>query len=107
LTIIEHPEKFAHYDLGFVKPLDTELLHEVFNQNKHVVVYEEGTVKGGVGSAILEFAAAQGYTIPVDLEGIPDEFISHGNSKKLLENLGLDTKGICKKLNSLLNKNKE
>jgi 1-deoxy-D-xylulose-5-phosphate synthase len=107
LTIIEQPEKFAHYDLGFVKPLDTELLHEVFNQNKHVVVYEEGTVKGGVGSAILEFAAAQGYTIPVDLEGIPDEFISHGNSKKLLENLGLDTKGICKKLNSLLNKNKE
>jgi 1-deoxy-D-xylulose-5-phosphate synthase len=107
LNRIEQPESFAHYDLGFVKPLDTKLLHEVFTKYEHIVIYEEGALEGGVGSAVLEFSAAQGYTIPVDLEGIPDEFISHGNSKKLLENLGLDTKGICKKLNSLLNKNKE
>lgn len=107
LTLNEHPEQFAHFDLGFIKPLDAELLHEVFNQYLHVLVYEEGTVKGGVGSAVLEFAAAHSYSIPIELEGIPDKFISHGASKKLFNILGLDAQGICRKLNSLSNKNKE
>ncbi|MDA8948368.1 1-deoxy-D-xylulose-5-phosphate synthase [Flavobacteriaceae bacterium] len=107
LTEVDQPENFAHYDLGFVKPLDTGLLHEVFTKYKRIVFYEEGSIKGGAGSAVLEFAAAHHYTVPIDLEGVPDEFISHGNSNKLFQNLGLDAQGICKKLNSLSNKNKE
>ena len=107
LTKVDHPENFAHYDLGFVKPLDVEMLHEVFNQYKHIIVFEEGTIKGGAGSSVLEFSATHKYKIPIDLEGIPDKFISHGSPKKLFESLGLDAKGICKKLNSLSNKNRE
>ena len=100
-------DNFAHFDLGFVKPLDLELLHAVFNTYQRVVVFEEGTVKGGAGSAILEFAAKYNYNIPIELEGVPDQFISHGNPKNLLKDLGLDTDGICKKLDSILNKNEE
>ena len=84
-------DNFAHFDLGFVKPLDLELLHAVFNTYQRVVVFEEGTVKGGAGSAILEFAAKYNYNIPIELEGVPDQFISHGNPKNLLKDLGLDT----------------
>jgi len=100
-------DNFAHFDLGFVKPLDLELLHAVFNTYERVVVFEEGTVKGGAGSAILEFAAQYNYNIPIELEGVPDQFISHGKPKNLLKDLGLDTEGICKKLDSILNKNEE
>ena len=100
-------DNFAHFDLGFVKPLDLELLHAVFNTYQRVVVFEEGTVKGGAGSAILEFAAKYNYNIPIELEGVPDQFISHGKPKNLLKDLGLDTEGICKKLDSILNKNEE
>ena len=100
-------DNFAHFDLGFVKPLDLELLHAVFNTYERVVVFEEGTVKGGAGSAILEFAAKYNYNIPIELEGVPDQFISHGKPKNLLKDLGLDTEGICKKLDSILNKNEE
>jgi 1-deoxy-D-xylulose-5-phosphate synthase len=88
-----------------VKPLDTKLLHEVFSKYGHIVIYEEGALKGGVGSAVLEFSAKSYYSIPIDLQGIPDRFISHGNSKKLLKDLELDVEGICKKLNSISNKN--
>lgn len=105
LNRVEQPENFAHYDLGFVKPLDTKLLHEVFTKYEYIVIYEEGALKGGVGSAVLEFSAKSYYSIPIDLQGIPDQFISHGNSKKLLRDLGLDIEGICKKLNSISNKN--
>ena len=107
LTEPKNVDNFAHFDLGFVKPLDLELLHAVFNTYQRVVVFEEGTVKGGAGSAILEFAAKYNYNIPIELEGVPDQFISHGNPKNLLKDLGLDTDGICKKLDSILNKNEE
>ena len=107
LTEPKNVDNFAHFDLGFVKPLDLELLHAVFNTYERVVVFEEGTVKGGAGSAILEFAAKYNYNIPIELEGVPDQFISHGKPKNLLKDLGLDTEGICKKLDSILNKNEE
>ena len=107
LTRVDQPKSFAHYDLGFVIPLDTKLLHEVFTQYEYIIIYEEGTLKGGVGSAVLEFAAESNYSISVDLQGIPDQFVSHGNSKQLLKDLGLDIEGICKKLNSISNKNEE
>ena len=107
LAELKNVDNFAHFDLGFVKPLDLELLHTVFNTYKRVVVFEEGTIKGGVGSAILEFAAQYNYNIPIELEGVPDQFISHGKPKNLLKDLGLDTEGICKKLDSILNKNEE
>ena len=107
LTELEDADNFAHFDLGFVKPLDLELLHTVFHTYQRVVVFEEGSIKGGAGSAILEFAAENNYKIPIELEGVPDQFISHGKSKNLLKDLGLDTEGICKKLDSILNKNEE
>ena len=107
LTELEDADNFAHFDLGFVKPLDLELLHTVFHTYQRVVVFEEGSIKGGAGSAVLEFAAENNYKIPIEQEGVPDQFISHGKSKNLLKDLGLDTEGICKKLDSILNKNEE
>ena len=107
LAELEDADNFAHFDLGFVKPLDLELLHTVFNTYQRVVVFEEGSIRGGAGSAVLEFAAENNYKIPIELEGVPDQFISHGKSKNLLKDLGLDTEGICKKLDSILNKNEE
>ncbi len=103
----EDAELFAHYDLGFVKPLDEDLLHPIFQTYERLIVYEEGTLLGGAGSAILEFAATHNYAIPIDLKGIPDQFISHGNPQKLLQKLGLDPEGILANLKLLTNKNKE
>jgi len=84
--------------------LDADLLHHIFTTYKKVVVFEEGTIRGGAGSALLEFAAAHDYRIPITLEGIPDEFISHGKSDNLLKELGLDAEGMGIKLDSILNK---
>ena len=71
-------EAFAHFDLFFVKPLDEELLHKVFRNFASIIIFEEGVKHGGVGSAILEFAARHNYHVPVKLEGVSDDFVSHG-----------------------------
>ena len=94
---------FAHFDLRFVKPLDEKLLHRIFKSYKAVIVFEEGVKQGGAGSALLEFASLHQYKIPVKVEGVSDNFVSHGKQEHLLAEVGLDEASISKKLDLLLN----
>src|SRR5882672_10220139 len=85
----------AHYDLRFVKPLDEELLHEVFAKFDRILTVEDGTVVGGFGSAILEFQAAHGYNADIRILGIPDRIVEHGTPKELQHECGYDAPGIA------------
>jgi 1-deoxy-D-xylulose-5-phosphate synthase len=84
----------AHYDMRFVKPLDEELLHEVFDRYDRILTVEDGTIVGGMGSAILEFQAAHSYHATVRMLGIPDRFVEHGSLKELHRECGYDAQGI-------------
>lgn len=86
----------AHYDLRFVKPLDTDLLHQVFQQFDKVVTVEDGCLMGGMGSAVLEFMAENGYTARIKRLGIPDAIIEHGEQIELHRECGFDPEGIAK-----------
>ena len=68
----------AHYDMRFVKPLDEQLLHEIFSTFKKVITVEDGCLMGGFGSAVLEWMVDQGYQAQVKRLGIPDDVIEHG-----------------------------
>jgi 1-deoxy-D-xylulose-5-phosphate synthase len=94
----------AHYDMRFVKPLDEQTLHEVGQRYKHVVTVENGTVLGGLGSAVAEFFTANGYLLPVTRIGIPDRYIEQGTIAQLHAECGMDVEGIystCKKVSKL------
>ncbi|SDK78975.1 1-deoxy-D-xylulose-5-phosphate synthase [Catalinimonas alkaloidigena] len=86
-----HP---AHYDLRFVKPLDEDLLHEVFRKFSKIVTVEDGCLMGGFGSAILEFMAEHGYQASVRRLGIPDRIVEHGEQLELHRECGFDPEGI-------------
>ncbi len=85
----------AHYDLRFVKPLDEQLLHEVFTRYKKVITVEDGTIVGGMGSAVLEFMAANGYKADIKMLGIPDAIIEHGKPAELFAECHYDAKAIA------------
>ena len=84
----------GHYDMRFVKPLDEELLHEVFSKYSKIITVEDGTIVGGFGSAILEFMAENGYNAEVRMLGIPDRLVEHGTLKELHRECGYDAQGI-------------
>jgi 1-deoxy-D-xylulose-5-phosphate synthase len=92
----------AHYDMRFVKPLDTELLHSVCNSYKRIVTVEDGCITGGFGTAVLEFMADNGYSAKVTRLGIPDRFIEHGTPRELQRECGFDSDSIYKTIKSLL-----
>ena len=85
----------AHYDMRFAKPLDEELLHEACQQYEKLVTVEDGTIKGGIGSAVLEFMAEHGYKNEVSILGIPDRLVEHGTPKELHRECGYDAQGIA------------
>lgn len=85
----------AHYDMRFAKPLDEELLHEVFSKFDKIVTVEDGTVVGGFGSAILEFMNQNNYKADVKILGIPDRIVEHGTLKELHSECAYDAKSIA------------
>jgi 1-deoxy-D-xylulose-5-phosphate synthase len=92
----------AHYDLRFVKPLDETLLHEVFKKFDKVITVEDGCLEGGMGSAILEFMADNGYQkTQVKRLGIPDRIVEHGEQPELWAECGFDADGIARQVKNL------
>ncbi len=84
----------GHYDVRFVKPLDEQMLHEVFSSYTTIVTIEDGAIAGGMGSAILEFMSENGYQCKVKRLGIPDRFVEHGSQMALYKEIGLDMESI-------------
>lgn len=92
---LEKQNVFAsHIDLRFLKPLDEELLHWVFQKHTKIITVEDGTTIGGLGSAILEFMSDNGYSAQIKRLGIPDRFIDHGTQTELWHECGYDKEGI-------------
>ena len=94
LANLKHPETIAHYDFAFVKPIDEVQLHSLFQKFDLILTIEDGTVKGGFGSAILEFAAANHYNSKIKVLGIPDQFIEHGTVAELQQLCKIDVKSL-------------
>lgn len=89
------PVTVAHYDLRFLKPLDTELLDEVGRTFRRVVTVEDGVRAGGMGSAVLEYFADHGCEVRVERLGLPDQFVEHGDLASLHHLVGIDAEGIA------------
>src|SRR5471032_2022645 len=81
-------------NMRFVKPLDVELVKQLSAEHDYLVTVEEGSIMGGAGSAVAEAMAAEGIVKPLQMLGLPDKFIDHGDPAKLLASVGLDAAGI-------------
>lgn len=100
----EHPGKsIAHYDLRFLKPLDEEMLHEIGSRFKKIITVEDGVLKGGMGSAVLEFMSDNGYCPTVKRLGIDDKFVQHGPVDALYRICHIDTNSIYHTITHTLN----
>ncbi|HTF04278.1 MAG TPA: transketolase C-terminal domain-containing protein, partial [Bacteroidia bacterium] len=85
----------AHYDMRFVKPLDENMLHEIFSKFDKVITVEDGCIQGGFGSAVVEFMADHNYHAEVKRLGIPDRWVEHGEQTELWRECGFDAEGIA------------
>jgi 1-deoxy-D-xylulose-5-phosphate synthase len=113
-TVAELVKKFAaenkfitHYDMRFVAPLDSIVLHTVFKNFKHIITVEDGVLKGGFGSSVIEFMSDNGYNSEVRRLGIHDYFVEHGTQDELLRECGFDDEGIEVAIREILAKKQD
>ena len=99
----DSPVSIAHYDMRFLKPIDTDILDEVGKRFKAVITVEDGVRTGGLGSAVVEYFADQGYTPHIVRLGMPDDvFVEHGTVAQLQHAIGIDAEGIAQNILSFV-----
>ena len=84
----------AHYDMRFLKPLDTDIMRTVGENFKYVVTLEDGVVKGGLAGAVAEYMASNGYSPKIESIGIPDTFVEHGTPQELYDICKMDNNSV-------------
>jgi len=94
----------GHYNMIFVKPLDEKTLHSVCKKYNNIITIEDGCLKGGFGSSILEFVSENKYSNQVHRLGIPDRFIDHGTQEELWAECGINSTAIIKEVESIIQK---
>ncbi|HPG74098.1 MAG TPA: transketolase C-terminal domain-containing protein, partial [Bacteroidales bacterium] len=92
----------AHYNMRFVKPLDSECMHQICSDFDCILTVEDGCLQGGFGSAILEFVSENNYSIKTKRLGIPDKFVEHGSQQELIQECGFDIESIVNETLKLL-----
>jgi 1-deoxy-D-xylulose-5-phosphate synthase len=94
----------AHYDMRFLAPLDFETLHSVFRRFGKIITIEDGILKGGFGSAVIEFMCDNNYKAEVKRLGIPDYFVEQGTQQELIRECGFDTESIVRAVREMVMK---
>jgi len=96
IDLAQNKKSLAHFDMRFVKPLDKELLNHIFNNFSKIITVEDGTITGGFGSSIVEYAAKNNFKNNIQIVGIPDDFVTHGSILELQKEIGLDSNSLAK-----------
>lgn len=97
-----HDIAAALFDMRFVKPIDQNLLHHVFQNYQHIITVEDGSIVGGLGSAVVEFMSRFGYHADVRILGVPDRIVEHGSVQQLYRECGYDARGIVETVLEML-----
>ena len=82
----------------FVKPMDTDVLHELAQEHKLFVTIEDAAISGGYGASVVKYLAEQKLDVEVIVNGIPDAYIEHGNIGLLRKTIHLDADSIVNKV---------
>lgn len=90
----KYNKKVSAYDMRFLKPLDEELLHSICSRYKHIITIENGTMIGGLGSAVADFITQHTYSCSLKKMGVPDRFIQQGSIEELCNELNINISHI-------------
>ncbi|KPP98551.1 MAG: 1-deoxy-D-xylulose-5-phosphate synthase Dxs [Bacteroidetes bacterium HLUCCA01] len=94
----------GHYNMRFVKPLDTALIDTIANRYQRLITIEDGTRLGGFGSAVAEYVAENHPGLAVKIMGVPDAIIEHGSQKELYREVGIDAQAVTEMVHTELNR---
>jgi 1-deoxy-D-xylulose-5-phosphate synthase len=103
-TLDKEDIRIGHYNMRFVKPLDTALIDEIAGRYKSIITIEDGTKMGGFGSAVTEYIAEHHSGVSVKILGVPDHIVEHGSQNELYCEVGIDAGTVAQTLREQLSR---
>ena len=94
--------RITHVDLRFAKPLDETLLLNIARTHRRLIVIEDASREGGIGSAVLELLADHDIHVPVERFGLPDRFIEHGSVAEQRKDCAMDGESFARAFRAAL-----
>ena len=94
LEKVESQSYYSHYHFGYVFPLDEKSLIEILEKYNAIFTIEDGTIKGGFGSSIVEFTMQNNFKKSIKTLGVPHEFIEHGSIEDLQKYCKIDIESL-------------
>jgi 1-deoxy-D-xylulose-5-phosphate synthase len=85
-----------HYDMRFLKPLDTGALDEACSKADTIITLEDGILAGGLHGAVSEYVSEHGLGCKVKGLGINDRFVGQGTPEELYADCGYGENDILK-----------
>ena len=101
-TLEKEEIHIGHFDMRYAKPLDEEMIDNVLANYDRIITLEDGTRLGGFGSAVAEYVAEKGVSVPVKIMGVPDTIIEHGTQRELHDEVGIGPDGIIEQVKKSL-----
>jgi len=86
--------KVGHYDMIYLKPIDEDILAEATKRYRCIITIEDGTVVGGLGSALAEWLTKHNCRTRLRMLGVQDEFVHQGTVAELYERCGMDAQSL-------------
>ena len=86
--------KVGHYDMIYLKPIDEQILEEATSRYHSLITIEDGTVVGGLGSAVAEWMTRHDKSNRLRMLGVQDEFVHQGTVAELYERCGMDAHSL-------------
>jgi 1-deoxy-D-xylulose-5-phosphate synthase len=96
--LAENNLDIALFDFKFLKPFDKDLAKQALESYDYILTMEDGTINGGFGSSIIEFAVSNNYHKKIEKIGIPDEFIEQGSVKELQKLCKIDCESVKERI---------
>lgn len=96
--------KIMHYNMRFLKPIDTSAIDKAASECSTIITIEDGTVIGGLYGAVSEYLSEKNYNGEIIKMGIPDRFIEQGTIEQLLSECQYNRGDIEKKIEKKLKK---
>lgn len=94
-------KEYTLVDVRFVKPFDEDLIHKLAMAHDTIVVIEENTFQGGFAESVSRFLMENRLYVDFRYAGLPDGFVGHGDTGKLLADTGLDTLSLYRKISAI------
>ena len=94
--------KVGHYDMIYLKPIDDDILEEATTRYHSLITIEDGTVVGGLGSAVAEWMTRHDRKTRLRMLGVQDEFVHQGTVAELYERCGMDGASLERVIEELL-----